>query len=63
MNATLKSLLEIKDKHEQLIDVHDEHRIEIKEYLDLLDLTIDIETRWMTDYNKREFRTVFSQPA
>ena len=63
VNATLKSLLEIKDKHEQLIDVHDEHRIEIKEYLDLLDLTIDIETRWMTDYNKREFRTVFSQPA
>ncbi len=63
MNATLKTLLEIKDKHEQLIDVHDEHRIEINEYLDLLDLTIDIETRWMTDYNKREFRTVFSQPA
>ena len=63
VNATLKSLLEIKNKNEQLIDVHDEHRIEIKEYLDLLDLTIDIETRWMTDYNKREFRTVFSQPG
>ena len=63
VNTTLKSLLEIKDKHERLIDIHDEHRIEIKEYLDLLDLTVDIETRWMTDYNKSEFRTVFSQPG
>ena len=28
-----------------------------------MDLTVEIEIRWMTDYNRRELRTVFSQPG
>lgn len=48
---------------EQSVRIEDVHRKEIKEYLDLLDLTVEIETRWMTDYNKKESRTVFSQPG
>lgn len=63
VNDTLKSLLEIKDKEEQKIEIQDSHRFEIKEYLDLLDLTVDIETRWMSDYNRKEARTAFSQPG
>ena len=63
VNETLKSLLEIKDKREQLVEIQDAHRFEIKEYLDLLDLTVEIESRWMSDYNHRESRTVFSQPG
>ncbi len=63
VNETLKSLLEIKDKKEQLVEIQDAHRFEIKEYLDLLDLTVEIENRWMSDYNRRETRTVFSQPG
>lgn len=63
VNETLKSLLEIKDKEERKIEIHDSHRFEIKEYLDLLDLTVDIETRWMSDYNRKEARTAFSQPG
>lgn len=63
VNETLKNLLEIRDKEEQSVDIQDVHRFEIKEYLDLLDLTVEIETRWMSDYNRKETRTVFSQPG
>ena len=63
VNETLKSLLEIKDKEEQKVEIQDAHRFEIKEYLDLLDLTVEIESRWMSDYNRRESRTAFSQPG
>lgn len=63
VNEMLKSLLEIKDKGEQLVEIQDVHRFEIKEYLDLLDLTVEIESRWMSDYNRRESRTAFSQPG
>lgn len=63
VNATLKALLEIKDKNEQTVEIEDAHRFEIKEYLGLLDLTIEIENRWMSDYGKKESRTVFSQPG
>lgn len=63
VNETLKALLEIKDKEEQKVEIQEEHRYEIKEYLDLLDLTVEIENRWMSDYNRRESRTIFSQPG
>ncbi len=63
VNEMLKSLLEIKDKEEQTVEIQDAHRFEVKEYLDLLDLTVEIENRWMTDYNRRETRIVFSQPG
>ncbi|MCM1468051.1 MAG: AAA family ATPase [Alistipes sp.] len=63
VNETLRSLLEIKNKAEQSVKIQDSHRFEIKEYLDLLDLTVEIDSRWMSDYNRRETRTVFSQPG
>lgn len=63
VNETLKALLEIRDKAEQSVKIQDVHRFEIKEYLDLLDLTVEIESRWMSDYNRKETRTAFSQPG
>lgn len=63
VNETLKTILEIKDKKEQNIEIQEAHRYEIKEYLDLLDLTVEIENRWMSDYNRKESRTAFSQPG
>lgn len=63
VNEALKALLEIRDKAEQSVEIQDVHRFEIKEYLDLLDLTVEIESRWMSDYNRKETRTVFSQPG
>ena len=63
VNETLKTLLEIRDKEEQSVEIQDVHRFEIKEYLDLLDLTVEIQTRWMSDFNRKETRTAFSQPG
>lgn len=63
VNETLKTILEIKDKKEQNVEIQEAHRYEIKEYLDLLDLTVEIENRWMSDYNRKESRTAFSQPG
>jgi len=63
INGTLKALLEIRDKAEQKTEILDAHRYEIKEYLDLLDFTVDIEKRWMTDFNRKELRTIFTQPG
>ena len=63
VNETLKTLLEIRNKEEQSVKIQDVHRFEIKEYLDLLDLTIEIQTRWMSDFNRKETRTAFSQPG
>jgi len=59
----LKDLLEIRNKDEQRVKISDAHRIEIKEYLDLLDLTLEIELRNMADWGNSELRTVFSQPG
>lgn len=63
VNETLKALLEIRNREEQTVEIQDVHRFEIKEYLDLLELTDEIESRWMSDYNRKETRTVFSQPG
>ncbi len=63
VNETLKNLLEIRNKEEQKVALQDVHRFEIKEYLDILDLTVEIENRWMSDYNRKEAREVFSQPG
>ena len=39
----LKNLLEIRNKEEQIVTISEDHRREIKEYLDALDLTVDID--------------------
>ena len=59
----LKDLLLIRDKAEQSVTISDAHRAEIKEYLDLLDLTCDIDVVNMTNLNERRARTVVSQPG
>ena len=59
----LKKLLKIRNKEEQKIDIQDVHRLEIKEYLDLLDLTCDIPLVNMNDLNNMQVTTVFSQPG
>ena len=59
----LRQLLEIRNKEEQTVEITDAHRREIKEYLDLLDLTYDIPIVHMTDFNTRDSRTVITQPG
>ena len=59
----LRDLLEIKNKPEQTVAISDIHRAEIKEYLDMLDITVDIDTVYLPDLNKEEKRTVITQPG
>lgn len=59
----LMSLLNIKNKPELQINLTDAHQYEIKEYLDLLDLTIDLDIVYLSDLNKKEKHTAISQPG
>lgn len=59
----LMNLLEILNKDNQTVNIEDIHRIEIKEYFDLLDLTCDIPIVDMNDLNDKNYITVFSQPG
>ena len=59
----LRKVLEILNKNEQSIAITEAHRIEIKEYLDLLDLTVDIPTEFIPVKDEKSFRTVVSQPG
>lgn len=59
----LKKLLRVLNQEEQKIEIQDAHRLEIKEYLDLLDLTCDIPLVNMNDLSSKKVTTVFSQPG
>ena len=59
----LRRILDIRNKDEQSVRITDAHRMEIKEYLDLLDITCDIPVVHMTDFNARDSRTVITQPG
>lgn len=59
----LRQLLEIKNKLEQTVEISDDHRSEIKEYLDMLDITVDIDVVYLPDLNKKDCRTIITQPG
>ena len=59
----LRKALEIRNQTEQTVSITEAHRIEIKEYLDLLDLTVDIPTEFLPVRNERMYRTVIAQPG
>ena len=59
----LRQLLEIKNKPERVVEINDAHRNEIKEYLDLLDITMDIDIVYLSNLNQKEKRTVITQPG
>lgn len=63
VTENLRQLLEIKNKPEQSVNITETHKTEIKQYLDMLDLTVELETVFMTDLNRREKHTAISQPG
>lgn len=63
VTENLRKLLEIKNKSEQSVKITEAHKAEIKQYLDMLDLTVELETVSMTNLNKKEKRTAISQPG
>lgn len=60
---SLRKLLEIRNKAEQTIELDDIHVAEIKEYLDLLDLTREIDVLHLPDVSIKSSRTVIAQPG
>lgn len=63
LTANLKKALEILNKNEQTVEIEEAHKIEIKEYLDLLDLTVDIPVETLPVVNEKIYLTVISQPG
>lgn len=59
----LRKLLEIRNKPEQTVILDNAHVFEIKVYLDLLDLTQDIDIRSLPDVSRKFSRTVIAQPG
>lgn len=59
----LRQMLEIRNFPEQTVAITDAHRAEIKEYLDLLDLTVDIDEVYLPDLSKKDTHTAISQPG
>lgn len=55
--------LNILNKPEMKVEITNAHVNEIKEYLKLLDLIIDIDVINMSNLDDREFQTVISQPG
>ena len=60
---SLRKLLEIRNKEEQTVVPDDVHALEIKEYLDLLDLTREIDVLHLPDVSTKSARTVIAQPG
>ena len=63
MKNGLKELLEILDKDERKVDLNDEHVVEIKEYLSLLDLIYEIDVKSIPTINKTYKNVIISQPG
>ncbi len=59
----LRRALDILNKNEQSIEITDAHRSEIKEYLDLLDLTVDIPIESIPVKDSKTYKTVIAQPG
>ncbi len=60
---SLRKLLEIRNKAEQTVKLDDVHAAEIKEYLDLLNLTREIDVLHLPDVGTKSSRTAIAQPG
>lgn len=63
VTKSLRQLLDIRNRAEQTVALDDVHATEIKEYLDLLDLTQDIDVRFLPDVSRKSSRTMIAQPG
>ena len=63
VTGRLRRKLEILNSSERKIMLTDEHCAEIKEYLDLLDLTFDFDIVSLPNLSHKETKTVVSQPG
>ena len=59
----IMQMLDILNKEEQSIDIEDSHMIQIKEYLELLDLIKEIDLESLPEVNQRSKIMVITQPG
>lgn len=59
----IMQMLDILNKEEQSIDIEDFHMKQIKEYLTLLDLIVEIDLEFLPDVNRKSTVTVVTQPG
>lgn len=60
---SIKKMLDILEKDEQTVDVDDSHAYQIKEYLLLLDLIMEIDQLHFPNVNDRGSKVAISQPG
>lgn len=60
---SIKTMLDILDKEEQAVDVDDACAYQIKEYLTLLDLIMEVDVIHFPNINNREKKVIISQPG
>ena len=63
VTENLRKLLEIRNQEEQTVKLDRTHVREIREYLELLDLTQEIDVLHLPDVNEKGSRTVIAQPG
>lgn len=61
--SSIRKILDILEKEEQTVEVSDTHAVEIREYLLLLDLIMEIDQLHLPNVNDREKRIAISQPG
>ncbi len=61
--SSIKTMLDILEKEEQTVEVEDSHAYQIKEYLSLLDLIVEVDRIHFPEVNKREKMVIISQPG
>ncbi len=59
----IMQMLDILNKEEQSIDIEDSHMLQIKEYLTLLDLIMEIDLESLPEVNQKSKVTVITQPG
>ncbi len=60
---SIKDMLDILNKEEQSVEIDDVHAFQIKEYLSLLDLIMEVDILHFPNTNTRDKKVVISQPG
>lgn len=63
VTVTLKSMLDILNKEEQKVEIDETHAAQIKEYLTMLDLLMEVDLQYLPHVNRHDSITVITQPG
>lgn len=63
VNSGIMKMLDILNKEEQTVGIEEDHMIQIKEYLKLLDLIMEIDLESLPEVSQKGKITVISQPG